>query len=164
MLGDPIRRQLLMIEPVPRERQHRKVPREVEGPAFISRPNSRPLRSRLPAAIEGPNDEAAFPGLGVQLGATVVPARGHFRPLILLYVDTDWMQDLNEKPRISAGFFVWLARQDSNLDKECQKLLCYRYTTGQGDRVRSGSFRPDAIGLGPRDEALAEPDRQLALG
>ena len=27
--------------------------------------------------------------------------------------------------------FRQLARQDSNLDKQYQKLLCYRYTTGQ---------------------------------
>lgn|GEM_PF-2818288 len=50
-----------------------------------------------------------------------------------------------------------LARQDSNLDKQYQKLLCYRYTTGQlpeagtsmsprRAKVMTGSFvRPQKI-------------------
>ena len=31
----------------------------------------------------------------------------------------------------SFGAFLWLSYQDSNLDKQNQKLLCYHYTIGQ---------------------------------
>ncbi len=69
------------------------------------------------------------------------------------------------------GVFWWLARKDSNLDKESQNLLCYRYTTGHhgrslstGDFITSSAFNPNGIDFRPRDQSIREPDGEFAFG
>jgi hypothetical protein len=53
-----------------------------------------------------------------------------------------WEKDLStaievssQSQVISLKGFLELPGQDSNLDKENQNLLCYRYTTGYQDRL-----------------------------
>ena len=45
--------------------------------------------------------------------------------------------------RVPGG--LWLARQDSNLNKESQNLLCYRYTTGHRGRSLLTGFLFDVL-------------------
>lgn len=71
--------------------------------------------------------------------------------------------------RTKRSGFRQLARQDSNLDKQYQKLLCYRYTTGQLPEVGAsmsprravvltGSFvRPRKIRWEPGRSGAAPP-------
>lgn len=74
-----------------------------------------------------------------------------------------------KKSKTKSSGFRQLARQDSNLDKQYQKLLCYRYTTGQLPEVGTslsprravvltGSFvRPRKIRWEPGRTGAAPP-------
>ncbi len=55
-----------------------------------------------------------------------------------------------------------LADQDSNLDKQNQNLLCYRYTIGQDGKRRDGALDVDMGTGGQAPASTADPPERTS--
>ena len=66
-----------------------------------------------------------------------------------------------KQARTTRGFWK-LADQDSNLDKQNQNLLCYRYTTGQSNLLGRSGRKAMGTGNRPVRQADLQVARQIA--